>query len=201
MDNSKVGNLISQIRKEKEMTQKQLAEVLMISDRTVSKWERGLGCPDVSLLHALSGVLGVNLEKLLQGDLEPNIADGGNMKKLKFYVCPTCGNLITSTGEAELSCCGLKLSALKPKQADADHHLNIQQIENDYYITFDHEMRKDHYLNFIAFVTYDRVLMVKLYPEQNGEVRFPKMNGGMLYYCCTRHGLYRYVRQPSDNVS
>jgi transcriptional regulator with XRE-family HTH domain len=75
-----------------------------ISDRTVSKWERGLGCPDVSLLQELSKVLGVNIEKILSGDLDPKDADRGNMKRMKFYICPTCGNILTSTGEAEPSC-------------------------------------------------------------------------------------------------
>ena len=61
MDNVKIGNLINKLRKEKGMTQLQLAEKLHISDKTVSKWERGLGCPDVSLLTDLSGVFGVDL--------------------------------------------------------------------------------------------------------------------------------------------
>lgn len=50
MDAGKTGELIAQARKQKNMTQKQLAEALHISDRTVSKWERGAGFPDVSLL-------------------------------------------------------------------------------------------------------------------------------------------------------
>ena len=66
MDNEKIGNLIYKLRKENRMTQLQLAERLHISDKTVSKWERGLGCPDVSLLTDLSRVFGVDLEKLLR---------------------------------------------------------------------------------------------------------------------------------------
>lgn len=92
MDNVKIGNLINKLRKEKGMTQLQLAEKLHISDKTVSKWERGLGCPDVSLLTDLSQVFGVDLEKLLSGQLDANEERGGNMKKLNFYVCPECGN-------------------------------------------------------------------------------------------------------------
>ena len=109
MDCSKVGNLIYTLRTEKGMTQKALANAMNISDRTISKWERGAGCPDVSLLRELSDILGVNIEKILLGDLEPNKKDGGNMKRIKFYVCPVCGNVISSTGMAEISCCGRKL--------------------------------------------------------------------------------------------
>lgn len=62
MDCLKVGKLIHRLRNEKGYMQKQLAEAMNISDKTISKWERGLGCPDVFLLHALSEVLGVNIE-------------------------------------------------------------------------------------------------------------------------------------------
>lgn len=190
MDCSKVGNLIYRLRREQELTQRALAQRLNISDKTVSKWERGLGCPDVSLLRGLSQALGVNMEKLLSGDLESNRADGGDMKKLKFYVCPSCGSLVTATGEAEISCCGRKLPALNPQPADEDHRLHTELVEDDCYITFSHPMEKDHYINFVACVTYDRVLLVHLYPEQGGEVRLPQLRRGKLYFCCNRHGLF-----------
>ncbi len=86
MDCSKVGRLILSLRQERGLTQKQLAESLGLSDRTISKWERGLGLPDVSLLRELSAVFGVNIEQLLAGDLQPNEQEVGNMRKLKFYV-------------------------------------------------------------------------------------------------------------------
>lgn len=140
----KVGNLICELRKEKGYTQKQLADIMNISDKTISKWERGLGCPDVSVLNELSEILDINVEKLLSGELETNDADGGNMNRIKFYVCPNCGNIITSANEAEISCCGRKLAALIAKPSDDEHFLQIDTIENDYYITFSHEMSKKH---------------------------------------------------------
>lgn len=190
MDCYKIGRLILSLRNEKGLTQKQLADAMNISDKTISKWERGLGCPDVSLLHELSDVLSVNIEKILMGDLDPNNTDGGDMKKIQFYICPTCGNIITSTGEGDFSCCGRKLTALIAKQSDENHNIIVETIENDYYITYSHEMSKSHYINFIAYVTCDRVLFVKLYPEQSGEVRFPKMSKGKLYFNCNQHGLW-----------
>jgi transcriptional regulator with XRE-family HTH domain len=190
MDCSKVGKLILSLRKEKKMTQKVVADAMNISDKTISKWERGLGCPDVSLLSELSKILGVNIEKILLGDLEPNNADGGNMKRIKFYVCPNCGDILSSTGEADISCCGRKLMPLVSKPEDETHKLNIEEIEEDYYITIPHEMSKSHYISFVAHVACDRVLLVKLYPEQTAELHFPKMYGGKLYYYCSQHGLY-----------
>lgn len=190
MDCQKVGNLILKLRIEKGMTQKQLADRMHISDKTVSKWERGLGCPDVSLLHDLSDALTVNVEKILSGDLDPNASDGGDMKKLKFYVCPSCGNIITSTSETDVSCCGRKLMPLVAKPSDKEHFLKIETVEDEWYITFNHEMTKEHYLPFVAYVGYDRVLIVRLYPEQGGEVRFPKLYGQKIYFCCNKHGLW-----------
>ena len=190
MDSSKVGKLILDLRKEKNMTQKELAEALYLSDRTISKWERGAGCPDVSLLSKLSEVFGVNIEKILDGELNPNDKDGGNMKRIKFYVCPTCGNVLFSTGDADISCCGRKLSALAISALDDKHLMVIEKIEDDYFVTIDHDMTKAHYISFVAYVGYDRVLLIKLYPEQNAEVRFPQMHGDKLFAYCNEHGLW-----------
>lgn len=189
MDNQKVGNLIHRLRTEKQLTQKQLADEMNISDKTISKWECGLGCPDVSLLRELSEILGVDIERILAGDLEANERNGGNMRRLKFYVCPTCGNTMSATGEAQISCCGRKLMPLQAEKADEAHRVSVQEVENDYYITFSHEMEKSHYIGFAAVATYDRVLLVKLYPEQGGEIRIPRISRGKLFLYCTQHGL------------
>ena len=190
MNNENTGKLILRLRKESNMTQKQLADAMNISDKTISKWERGLGLPDVSLLRELSEILGINVERLLSGELKAEDRDGGNMKKVKFYVCQECGNVITATGGGEISCCGRKLAALIAKPADESHRLNVQEIENDYYITFSHDMSKDHHVGFVAYVTWDRVLLIKLYPEQNPEVRFPRMQKGKIYFYCSNDGLW-----------
>ncbi|AOY77848.1 helix-turn-helix domain-containing protein [Clostridium formicaceticum] len=190
MDCSKIGALIISLRKEKNMTQKDIAEKLNISDKTISKWERGIGCPDVALLGDLSKILGVNIEKILLGDLEEKDTDGGNMKRIKFYVCKNCSNVITSTSEAEISCCGRKLVPLIAKPEDESHKVNVTDIENDYYIEMYHEMSKTHYISFVAFVSFDKVLLIKLYPEQNAELRIPKIQRGKLYTYCSQHGLW-----------
>jgi DNA-binding XRE family transcriptional regulator/desulfoferrodoxin (superoxide reductase-like protein) len=186
----RVGNLIHTLRKEKGMTQKQLADKLNISDKTISKWERGLGCPDVSLLAELSDVLLVNIVKILAGDLTPSAMDGGNMKKVGFSVCPMCNNVLFSTSEANISCCGRILSTLITKAENDSHTMSVEEIEDDYFITINHEMTRTHFISFVAFIGYDRVLLVKLYPEQNAEVRFPKMYGSKILAYCNEHGLF-----------
>ncbi|MDF2502183.1 MAG: transcriptional regulator, family [Anaerosporomusa subterranea] len=190
MDCDKIGNLIYNLRKEKAMTQKQLADLMNISDKAISKWERGLGCPDVSLLPELSQILGVNIEEILSGKIELNETIGGNMKKLNFYVCPQCNNLMTATGDAHISCCGKRLEALVAAKAEDNHLLNIEPVENELYVASTHEMKKDHYISFVAYVTGDRVLIVKQYPEWNMQFRFHKLGHGKLYFHCTNHGLF-----------
>ena len=65
MDHTKIGGLIRRLRQERGLTQRQLAERMGISDKTVSKWERGMGCPDLSLLPELSDIFRVDLDQLL----------------------------------------------------------------------------------------------------------------------------------------
>lgn len=152
---------------------------------------RKIGRLILTLLRELSSILKVNIEKILSGDLEPNETNGGNMKTPKFYVCPDCGSILFSTGESEAFCNGRKLPPLKAQPEDSQHEICIEAIENDFYITLQHEMSKQHYITFIAYATYDRVLLIKLYPEQSPSARLPQMHGGELYVCCSKHGLIK----------
>ena len=65
MNRERTGMLIAEARKQKNMTQKDLAAALHVSDRAVSKWERGAGFPDVSLLEPLADALGLQVLELL----------------------------------------------------------------------------------------------------------------------------------------
>ena len=189
MNQQKFGALIRVLRREKGMTQKALADRLGLSDKAVSKWERGLGCPDVSLLGDLSVILGVDLARMLSGELAPNDFVGGNMKKAKFYVCPVCGNLTLCTGNASVSCCGRTLEALDPKKADDTQKLKVEVIENDWYITSDHPMTKENYISFVAFATGGQMNLMKQYPEWDLQVRLQKRGHGMLYWYASDLGL------------
>lgn len=191
MDSKQVGELIRNLRIEKKMTQNQLAEKLNVSDKAISKWERGLGCPDISLLNDLSNVLNTNIENILSGDLKLLAAQSGNIERTKFFVCLNCNNILFSNGEADIACCGRKLMPLVSQNIDEIHNLSFQTVEDDYYIVFNHEMSKEHYINFAAYVAFDKVLLMKLYPQQGAEIRFPIMTGGAFYFGCTKHGLYK----------
>lgn len=190
MDCAKVGKYILNLRKELKLTQKQLADMLNISDKTISKWERGLGCPDISLLPDLAKILGVTVKDILLAENNNTINLGGNMKTLKFYMCKKCGNLITSSKGLEVSCCGKILNQLDLQPIDINHLLTIDPIEDELFITINHPMTKEHYISFVSYVTFDSIYTVKLYPEQNAELRFPHLRGGKFIVGCINDGVF-----------
>ena len=189
MDPIMTGALIRRFRTNMHLTQKQLAERIHVSDKTVSKWECGNGCPDVALLSAIAEVFGMDTRVLLSGTIDQNESEKGNMKKIKFYVCPTCGNIITSTSAASVTCCGNHLSALEMRKAGDDEKLRCERIEDEWFISSDHEMTKSHYISFVAYVHDSRVLIVKQYPEWNLQATLPLYRAGKLVWYCNRCGL------------
>ena len=185
------GPAIREFREKKGLTQADLAEKIGVSSKTISKWETSKGLPDISLLQPLAQALGISVIELVNGEQIINQNVSGNMLRCKFYVCPICGNIIHSTGSAVVSCCGITLPALEAEEADEEHPLTIEKVEDEQFITVDHPMTKGHFISFLASVTSDRLQMVKLYPEGNAEARLQLRGRGYLYYYCNRHGLYR----------
>lgn len=200
MDLIKNGKLLSDLRKSKGLTQKQVAEVLGVVPKTVSKWETGKGFPDVSTVPALADILGVTERALLSGCLPQNAKDVGNLRKTKFYICPYCGSILYGVGECQIICCGKPLAPSEPKEADVEHSIKISEVENDFYIEFTHPMTKEHFINFVTYVGVDRVLTVRLYPEQASTVRFSRMYWGKLYYYCNKHGLFEIKLSRKLNI-
>jgi len=190
MNNYVTGSTIKLLREKKGYTQRQLAELLMVSDKAVSKWESGRGLPDITLMEPLAKTLGVSIAELFSGECVQNTNRHGNMLRSKFYVCPVCGNAIFSAGEGAFSCCGVQLPPLEAEKDDAEHSIKTETIEGDLFVSMQHPMEKTHYVSFFALVTADRVQFIKLYPEQDASARFPVRGRGMLYACCNRHGLF-----------
>ena len=190
MDMQRIGGLIRRLRTEKGLTQLALAERLHVSDKAVSKWERGQGCPDISLLTALAEALGADVGQLLDGAAQPNDPTGGNMKRLNFYFCPTCHNLVTAMADANVSCCGRTLKPLQPKEADDAHRLSAETVEDELFLTSNHPMTKAHHIAFVALLTGDTLMLRKQYPEWGLQTRLPKLRGATLLWYCTEHGLF-----------
>ena len=190
MDQVKTGELIKALRRQEGMTQRVLAEMIGVSDKAVSKWERGCGAPELTLLPRLAETLHTDVDTLLKGGAEQNRAANGNLRRLRCYRCPTCGNLLFSTDGADVRCCGRPLRPLVAQKEDEGHQLCVEQNDGEWYITAEHEMTREHYISFAALLTGDTVVLRKLYPEWNLETRLPRLHGTLLWYC-TGHGLFQ----------
>lgn len=190
MDQYVTGEIIRKLREEKKMTQAELAEKLSVSDKTVSKWENGRGYPDITLIEPIAQALGISMIELLSGSNIVNENRNANMLRTKWYVCPVCGNVVNATGEAVISCCGITLPAFDMVEADADHPVNIERVEDEYYVMIDHEMTKTHYISFIAALSGQESHIVKLYPEGPAEARFKTRLVKEIIFYCNHHGLF-----------
>lgn len=193
MNNYVTGKIIKELREKKKLTQLELANIIQVSDKTISKWETGRGLPDIALIEPLSIALEVSIIELFNGNFITNKNISSNMINSKFSVCPICGNIIHTMGENINSCCGLTLPILDAESDSDEHQINIEIVENEYYITMNHSMTKDHYISFIAYVTYDRCELVKLYSEQSIEVRFLRRGKGIIYAYCNKDGLIKRI--------
>ena len=185
------GTTIKTLRESRGFTQCALADRIGVSSKTISKWETGKGLPDISLLQPLAQALGVSVIELMNGEHVTNRNLSANMLRTKFYVCPICGNVLHSMGDAVISCCGVTLPALEAEEPDDLHTVTIENVEDEHFITVHHPMTKEHFISFIAHLTSDRLQMVKLYPEGNAETRLQLRGRGYLYFYCNHHGMYR----------
>ena len=186
------GATIKSLREAKGITQTQLAEMIGVTGKAVSKWETGKGLPDVSLLQPLATALDTSVMALMTGEQITNRNRSANMLRTKFYVCPVCGNILHAMGDVLVSCCGITLPALEAEPFDEDHALTIEKVEDEHFVSVRHDMTKQHYISFLAFVTSDRMQFVKLYPEGNAETRLHLRGRGFLYGYCNRHGLMKH---------
>ena len=185
------GTMIRRLRESKGLTQHQLAEKISVSDKAISKWETGRGYPDISLIEPLAEALGVSIIELFSGEDVANTNRSFNMQRVKLHVCPICGNIIQSTGEAVVSCCGIVLPALEAEPEDDAHHLQLEKVEDEYFVTIPHEMSKTHFISFIMAVMDDGSEIRKLYPEGDAEARFKINRTKSFLYYCNQHGLFK----------
>lgn len=184
------GAVIEELRIRNNITQLQLADRLGVSDKTVSKWENGKGYPDITLLEPIAETLSVSVAELISGNPISNSNVSANMMKSHFYVCPICGNVIHSMGEAVIHCHGILLQPEEDENTDEEHKIFVERVEDEYYVRIEHAMTKDHYISFIAAMSSDGMQMVKLYPEGEAQAHF-KINGvKKIYFYCNRSGLF-----------
>ena len=191
MDNYITGATIKRLRENKKLTQDELAQKIFVSNKTISKWENGHGLPDISLMEPLAKALNISVIELFSGNEVRNQNRASNMKKIQFYTCPVCGNVIQATGEAVISCCGITLPPLEIEESDKEHKIQLEKVEDEYYVSIDHQMTKEHYISFIAAVYDNGVELVKLYPESEAEARFKISRAKFVLAYCNHHGLFK----------
>ena len=194
MDNYITGAAIRTLREAKKLTQAALGEKIGVSAKAVSKWETAKGLPDITLIEPLAQALGVSVMELMAGEQIVNRNASANLLRGRFYVCPVCGNVIYATGSAAISCCGIALPPLEAEEPDGEHAVTVTPVEDEHYVTVRHPMERTHYIRFLAYVTTDRVQLVRLYPEGDCGTRLQLRGTGALYACCSRHGLVRIRR-------
>lgn len=124
--------------------------------------------------------------------MKENENQSANLRKMSFYVCPICGNIITSVGQGSFSCCGVGMMAQEAEEADEPHDLKVELLDGEYFASMEgHPMGKDHSISFLAYVTAGTCEIVKLYPEQDIYARFKKKGHGVFYAYCNKHGMFR----------
>ena len=186
------GITIKTLREKKGLTQTELADILGVSSKAISKWETAKGLPDISLIEPLANALSVSVMELMTGNTVINKNISSNMLRSKFYVCPVCNNIIRTVGDAVISCCGITLPPLDAEDTDENHQITIKKVEDEHFVTVNHDMTKEHYISFVSYLTSDRVQLVKFYPEGNAETRLNFRGSGVLYIYCNKHGLMKY---------
>lgn len=120
-------------------------------------------------------------------------------KNVRFYKCKECENIIGLIhGDAEnIKCCDKQMILLDANSTDAatEKHLPVYEKDGDEIIVkvgeIEHPMEDDHYIMWIAQVTEDRTIRVRLHPGQPTETRFPYVPGSLLYEYCSKHGLWK----------
>ena len=190
MDRYVTGGIIRQLREKHGMTQEELANRLGVTGKAVSKWETGKGYPDITLIEPIAKALGVSVMELLSGDPITNRNRSANMKRVRFYVCPICGNVIVSAGDALVCCHGISLPAAEAEEPDDAHRISVSVVEDELFVTLSHEMTKEHAISFLAAVSDDTVRVTKLYPEGDAQARFPLRQTYAIYAYCNHHGLF-----------
>lgn len=117
------------------------------------------------------------------------------MDNIVIKKCMKCGTLIRVYNESnsDIKCCNESMQVLIPNSVDAaveKHMPNYEIVEDEVYVTVNHVMEKDHYIEWIAMENNGIFCEMKLYPESKAECRFKYYSGSKLYVYCNKHGLW-----------
>lgn len=120
-------------------------------------------------------------------------------KELKIKKCNSCGAIVKvledcTCDNCGIQCCGEEMKVVVPNSVDAaveKHVPTYEKVEDEIFVTVNHVMEKEHYIEWISLVSENKEITVTLYPEQNAEARFPYIPGSTVYAYCNKHGLWK----------
>lgn len=101
--------------------------------------------------------------------------------RLKLFVCPNCGALMCGYGNMEMICCGNHLQSVPVTKAEANERPDVEEYDGEYVLRYKHEMSKECYIAGVIAERYDRVEIVRLFPEQEALVHLPALTGAKIY--------------------
>ncbi len=199
MNQNNIGEFIAKVRKERGLTQDDIARKLGITSQSVSKWERGVNVPDISILKDLSGMLGVTVEELLRGKRENchdvsdvkenNIIENKITKKKKYLIYGLIVFLVV------VICIGVVFQKFNHNQESENSNYTNEFIQ----LEKDDEMIPEalSYVNFMLHL--NEKLVEKIFDKNEDKItkedfnidekmylalsKFSKDNGGYIYYC------------------
>lgn len=112
------------------------------------------------------------------------------MRKIKFYTCEECGDVVVSLDGKNISCDGKDLVYQEPKEAVGENKLNIERVVNELFISSNHPVDKNDFINFVAYVRIDTMMVKRHYPEWDLDFRFPYLGPGKIIFNSTSKGLF-----------
>lgn len=119
--------------------------------------------------------------------------------ELLIKKCKSCGAIVKVIEDCNcegcgIVCCGEPMEKLVPNSVDAaveKHVPTYEKVGDEIYVQVNHVMEKEHFIEWISLVSENQEYMVKFYPEQNAETKFPYIQGATLYAYCNKHGLWK----------
>lgn len=183
-----MNEIIYKFRKAKGLTQQQLAEKLHTTAKTVSNWERKRTCVNADIVSDFIRAFDIQKDCFFTEYKHLVFSED----TVKFYCCPTCGNVTWRFTDEPLICCNNKLSPLVPQPGKSEHYIHSEYSDDKRFcnLTSTHPMKNNHHIKFIAYVAGKTVLMTAPEPSHMLESTIPIMSGGKLYLFCTKHGLF-----------
>lgn len=185
------GPAIKALRERKGLTQKQLAEQILVSDKAVSKWETGKGLGRTSLCWSpWPRPWGSRWRNCCPGSTGPTpigpaiccAVSGMSVLSAAMWSMPWDKGVFTAVGVA--------LPPAEAEEAEGEHAITVEQVEDDYYVTLDHPMSKGHFLSFVAYLTTDRGAAPEDLSGAGGGGSLPPSGTGTNPGVLQRHGCF-----------